>query len=334
MDYRQVISDPALRAEFLDRFDEIKVAVAGASGLEGLEGGPDVDGAADATARMAEGTWRGEDSGLEAIILRFARPVHLVQKGTFRSSPDGFPESERIAAVLEGGRAPLERTVPSVGRVDLRNHRQEWAGTGWLVGPGLVVTNQHVARLFAEERGTGFAFGTETGQRIHALIDWRREYHQPEESRFRVTEVVWMEPRASLHDVALLRIAPSGEDGEPLPRPIPLLTDRELSGGAVGRWVGVVGYPCNDSRANARDRQRIFDGIYDHKRLAVGQVTAVEPGGLVHHDATTLAGNSGSVLVDLTTGKAIGLHFEGWAGMRNRAVSAPAVARLIRAHAS
>ena len=59
---------------------------------------------------------------------------------------------------------------------------------------------------------------------------------------------------------------------------------------------------------------------------------AVSPDGLFRHDATTLGGNSGSVVVDLASGKAIGLHFGGIEGERNEAVQAPVLADLITAH--
>jgi hypothetical protein len=281
---------------------------------------------------MAEGRWSGDDSGLEAIILRFARPVHLVQKGTFRASPDGFADSREVTAVLEEHRAPIEVAIPSVGRIDLRGHRLDWIGTGWMAGPGLVVTNRHVAQAFAVEKDTGFAFRTTFGRRTHAILDWHREYLQPEESRFRVTEVVWIEPDESRFDVALLRIAGTGEEGQPQPAVIELMGEAEPAD--VGQWIGVIGFPANDSRANPADRQRIFDGIYDHKRLAAGRVNAVEPDGLVHHDATTLGGNSGSAVIDLATGKAMALHFDGLAGERNRAVRAPVIQALVREHGS
>ena len=53
----------------------------------------------------------------------------------------------------------------------------------------------------------------------------------------------------------------------------------------------------------------------------------------LYHDATTLTGSSGSAVVDLASGKAIGLHFEGVAGDHNTAVLAPQVARIVSMHA-
>ena len=50
------------------------------------------------------------------------------------------------------------------------------------------------------------------------------------------------------------------------------------------------------------------------------------PGRRLNHDATTLGGNSGSVVMDLATGQAVGLHFGGYEGDRNMAVQAPVVA--------
>ena len=56
-----------------------------------------------------------------------------------------------------------------------------------------------------------------------------------------------------------------------------------------------------------------------------GQVTEVRPDILLH-DCSTVGGNSGSVLVDLATGEAIGLHFAGRFLEANYAVPATVVA--------
>lgn len=342
MDYRQLFSDPALKEEFLDRFDEIRSSPELAAGrpggfesMGGLEGGlrvPSTDDAATAAERMAEGTWSPDDSGLEAIIKRFTRPVHLVQQSTFAPPPDDFPDSGQISQRLETAREALERVIPSAGRIDVTNHRLDWVGTGWVVAPGVVITNRHVAEEFARRDDGGFAFRQNFGGRItRASVDWRREHMQPDESVFRVEEILWIEPDASV-DVALLRVTESGRDGEPAPAVIDLVREGDLSGGTVGRWIGVIGYPAQDSRNDAADQQRIFDGIYNVKRLAPGQVTAVVGEDLLHHDATTLGGNSGSVVVDLETGRALGLHFGGIEGEQNSAVQVGRVAQIVQDH--
>lgn len=332
MDYRQLFSDDEVRQEFLDRFDEITTGATALGGVESMDGGLTVDRAAEAAERMAEGLWVPDGSGLEAIIERFTRPVHLVQKSTFTLPQDGRSTSRHVAAHVERARRPLERAIPSVGRIELRNHALTWAGTGWMVGPRLAVTNRHVAESFAlgspAGAGAPFAFRQSwTGKSIRPSLDWYQEYQRPEESRFRVTEVVWIEPDGS-HDVALLRVDPRGEDGETLPPPLVL----DTSGARAGRWIAVIGYPGRDSRADPADRERIFDGVYDCKRLAAGQLTAVDGKRVVHHDATTLGGNSGSAVIDLDSGKAVALHFGGTAGRSNVAVHAAALAEIIRTH--
>lgn len=338
MDTRQLFSDKKLREEFLDRFPELaKAHGGGASGLgmgslEGLDSmEPTPKDAERAVARMTEGVW-GEspedDGGLEAIIMRFMRPVHLVQKQTFTRPLDDFPDSNEVGGKLDGGRKFLDAAIPSAGRIEVSNHRLSWLGTGWLVRENVLVTNRHVALEFAREEA-GFPFRVNALKRqLSAKVDWFREHDQPTESVFRITKVLHIEPEASF-DVALLEVHPTGENGQAQPTKIELATEADFKALGTGAWVGVIGYPAYDSRNNDADQQRIFDGIYNVKRLAPGQLRAIRPDGLVTHDATTLGGNSGSVLIDLRSGKALALHFGGVEGETNFAVQAPRIQALL-----
>ncbi|MFG3162321.1 trypsin-like serine peptidase [Streptomyces sp. NPDC048232] len=333
MDYRQLFSEDATKQEFLDRFDEIAANAAEWDGPESTTRGLTVDRAAEAVARMNEGRWAPGDSRLEAIIRRFTRPVYLIQRSTIVVPAEGMASSDEVAANLDGARSRIEPVIPSVGRIDLRNHHLDWVGTGWLVTSRLVVTNRHVADQFARPGAGGFAFRKLAGRQVRAVVDWYHEYEQPDESRFPVEEVVWIEPDESPFDLALLRIRETSEDSESPPLPIEL-HEPGLTGLDVGRWIAVIGYPAQDSRAHALDQQRIFDGVYNCKRLAAGRVTAVEGRGILSHDATTLGGNSGSVVVDLDGGRAVGLHFGGLAGSHNAAVDASLLARLVHTYDS
>lgn len=328
MDSRQVFRDTDVKAEFLERWDELAPHAPG--GLEGLDGMP-LGKATEVAESMAEGTYEpGTESGLEAIIERFTRPVYFVRRSKFTVPNDNFPNSEQIHAQLDKARQLVEARLPSAGRIDLRNHRLDWVGTGWMVADGILVTNRHVAQEFATARDGGFAFRQNLGKPpVAASVDWFHEHAQPEESRFRVLEVLHIEPDDSV-DVAILRVKAHGDNDEPCPKPITLMTRAELNAAEVGAWVAVVGYPAQDSRNNAADQQRIFDGIYNVKRLAPGQLTAKVGTDLLHHDATTLGGNSGSVILDLATGKALGLHFGGIQGEHNEAVQAPRVHEVLK----
>jgi endonuclease G len=72
----------------------------------------------------------------------------------------------------------------------------------------------------------------------------------------------------------------------------------------------------------------IFGDVYDKKRLAPGQITDVRSD-VVLHDCSTLGGNSGSVVLDLANGQAIGLHFAGRFLEANYAVPSTVVAARI-----
>lgn len=342
MDLQRIVAtDDELRAELLERRKELSVGATG--GLETLGGGyggeAGTEGLSAGTIeRLAEGAYGAGDLGeLEAIVLRFTRPVFLVQDSAVTPPADTAAlfsdgESAVISSRVSSAKQVIDAAIPAVGRINLTNHRFDWVGTGWVVHPEIVVTNRHVAEIFAAGDNAGFHFRQAQGGRVvKASIDWRREQGRPDESVVRVEEVLWIEPDGG-PDLALLRIRDLDEDGGNAPAPISLMTQADVQE-SVGNWMAVIGYPAQSPYNDINDQQRIFDGIYNVKRLAPGTVTAVSPDGLLDHDATTLGGNSGSVVLDLATGHAIGLHFGGIEGDRNMAVQAPVIAARIAEHA-
>ena len=70
--------------------------------------------------------------------------------------------------------------------------------------------------------------------------------------------------------------------------------------------------------------KQIYGEIFDKKRLAPGAITDVDQDRVLHN-CTTLGGNSGSVVVDLKSGEALGLHFSGSFLRTNFAVRADRV---------
>lgn len=332
-DFRHLLADDEVRAELFARRDELRPAVSGLESMRVVTGG--ADALAESLHRMNEGAYiPGEHDGLEAIVLRFTRPVFLVQDAGLRPPADAgtfaLGESAVISARLSVARDRLAAAIPSVGRVDLRNHRHRWVGTGWMVAPEVAATNRHVAQEFAAGDGAGFPFRlAENKRRVKASLDWRQEFDCGEEAVAVVHEVLWIEPDGN-PDVALLRVA-AAEEAAPLPAPIPLMTRDEIEG-SVGAWTAVVGYPARSPYNDPADQQRIFDGIYEVKRVAPGTITSVSSDGLFTHDATTLGGNSGSVVLDLAGGKAVGLHYGGIEGCYNGAVQASIVAELLARH--
>ena len=337
MDFRHLVADDEeFLAELRARSAELLPPRDG--GLEGLNGGPGgLEALAEDLDRIQEGVYvEGDNGGLEAIVKRLGRPVFFVDGTGFRPPADSMTlfqggESEVVTGRLAAAEPFLAAAVPSVGRVQLTNHRLDWVGTGWVVGPELVVTNRHVAENFAAAAQGAFPFRAAAGgRRVKASLDWRREYQRPDESIVVVREVLWIEPDDG-HDVALLRIGATDDQGSAAPSPIPLMTQEEVASN-LGQWVAVIGYPAQSPYNDAEDQQRIFDGVYNVKRLAPGTVMSISPDGQFAHDATTLGGNSGSLVLDLTSGKAVGLHFGGIEGDRNMAVQASEVASLMATH--
>jgi len=98
---------------------------------------------------------------------------------------------------------------------------------------------------------------------------------------------------------------------------------------AATQEVATIGYPAYDSRIPEPDlMERIYGKVYNKKRLAPGSLTRLEEVRL-WHNCTTLGGNSGSVVFDLNSGQALGLHFSGSFLVTNYAVRADVVKKLL-----
>jgi len=258
---------------------------------------------------------------LEAIILPDLRPVLDILDGSYRSGHHLWTDLNDPEV-----RSRIEARIPGVGRIDLPSDpRLPYAGTGFVVGPGLLMTNRHVAQLFtagAGQQGLRFLPGTEAG------VDFRRERGAPDAPLLKLRAPVMMHP---YWDMALMSV-------EGLPEGIvPLALSPEPAEALTGRRVAVIGFPAFDPRNAADVQMRVFGGVFGVKRLQPGKITGLATtasiGGMVRamlHDASTLGGNSGSCMVDLATGAVLGLHFGGRYLVTNHAVPAAALARDAR----
>lgn len=255
----------------------------------------------------------------EAIVLEVGRPVLLVRNDTFEA-----PESGVWRTRLAAARSKIESVIPSVGRVEIRNHPdRDWAGTGWMVGDDVVVTNRHVAMEFARRKGTQYVFRSSFLGKMSSRVDFKEEHDTSGVHEVEVASVVFMEePTQSAPDIALLRLK---SNGGRLPAPVPLQTAKPEG------FIAALGYPARDSRNEDQVMDRIFGNIYNVKRLAPGEVKEFNPA--LHyflHDCTTLGGNSGSLVFDIATGKAVGLHFAGRYRRANYAVKASTVETYLK----
>ncbi|MEU3747192.1 MULTISPECIES: trypsin-like serine peptidase [Streptomyces] len=289
-------ADVAPAAE-ISRFaheERARVLEAGVSGLEKL------------AAHREDEIGEDEYFGVEAIVLLQGRPAILVQRQDFASQRDEW-------AVLDGQRAAIKESLARVGRVELTGHPSlDWVGTAFLVGPRTVMTNRHVAAEFSRfeadrDRWT-FEFGmsARVDPAEELPVDGDAPVAAPPSVTYEITEIIGIHPDV---DMALLRIEPPASDG--LPTPLAVAADAPAS--LPGRPVYVVGYPAWDGRRNEPESmRRIFMDVYNVKRLQPGAATEFTPGSLVmKHDCSTLGGNSGSPVFDLTDHRVLGLHFGG-----------------------
>lgn len=264
------------------------------------------------------------DFAQETIVLRVGRPVLAVQ----RDEPSLIfkdAESEIWRDRLVRAREHLVRAIKAVGRVEVANHPQfQWVGTAWLLSENVIVTNRHVAVLFGDRSGSGFVFRQgRDGRPMATSIDFLEEIDRTESLDFRVKRILHIEKDRG-PDIALLEVEPLQDRS--LARPITLRT----RGAERNQQIAVIGYPAKDSRIPDQQlMEDIFGNVYDKKRLAPGQITKAGRRE-IEHDCSTLGGNSGSALIDLETGEALGLHFAGRFLEANFAVPASVVADRLK----
>ena len=255
--------------------------------------------------------------GLEAIIYADLRPAVDVIGGRFTID---HPLWRHLSD--EGTRQRIEAVIPNIGRIELPgNRRIPYGGTGFVVGDGLIMTNRHVAEIFASglgNRNLAFIAGGRAG------IDFLRERDQPTGPTLNVRRVVMIHP---YWDMAILEV--EGLAGHK-PLELSLLDARDLA----GHDIFVVGYPAFDPRNPADVQQDLFHGNYGIKRLQPGQLhSGMQTGSFgkmvmaATHDCSTLGGNSGSAVVDLATGKVLALHFGGVYQEQNYCVPSFALSR-------
>ena len=286
---------------------------------------PDVVGELDtaiANRAVAESAASPDaDFTRETIALTVGRPVLDIKHGATVVDITEV-ESQIWKQRLTAANALLAPNIPAVGRIELANHPRgvEWLGTGWLIRENIIVTNRHVAEIFGESDGQGFAFRPgldETAMR--AKIDFLEEFDNNSSREFPLFKIVHIE-RGGGPDLAFLRIEPV--NGQTLPQPVTLSS----KAAQAGDQVAVIGYPARDPFFPEQVlMDRIFNHRYDKKRLAPGLITG-KSSGRIFHDCSTLGGNSGGEVVSLKTGHALALHFAGTLFAKNHAVPVDVVA--------
>jgi hypothetical protein len=236
---------------------------------------------------------------------------------------------------VSNARSRIRQAVRSVGRIEVTNYPDPlglvppyglgWvAGTGFMVAPGIVMTNRHVVSQFAQTTGDaggkGWAFkenppdAWDIGPAV-VWINFGGTFDGQPVLRLRVEEVLHVIPENVGTDVALLRI--SVPEGAEPPPPIPLQSTTP-SGDEIKRKVAVCGYPADPGQGQSYNPLLRRVGAYKAKRISLGEVTYLgeKPAKgpdrpTIYHDCSTLSGSSGSPMIDLVTGRVWAIHYWG-----------------------
>lgn len=275
-----------------------------------------------------------------AIVLRSERPTYVIDRDWILGRPAA------PFAGLDDCESALRPKIRAIGRI--RSQGAAYGGvvgTGFVVGPGLLLTNRHVAGRFVAGLGRQdpdeparltFVSGREPS------CDLKAEQENDDRVPLEVEGAVLMHP---YWDIALLRVS-----GSALAEIEPLRLRSAAVDEPAGREVVLVGYPVEAylAQADLRELRRVlFAGRFGIKRLMPGRLldrstsSTLDPlappveGGTaarrevaaLGHDASTLSGNSGSAVMDPTTGAVLGVHFRGVSLDANFAVPAVELAR-------
>jgi hypothetical protein len=253
-------------------------------------------------------------TSLEAIVLPEVakRPALLTCNAKVAES---IPTLWFKKLTSPGASKATNATLQSVGLISFDDFDdvENPLGTGWVVKPGILMTNRHVALGFAPSGR--IMTNPFTGKSVNVRINFGRENCGSSDRTFQIKKVLHIVPEPG-PDVALLEVVLKNEAQDDLPKPLKILNQKPKTA-LGGQDVYVAGYPFPDSRNPADAQKKVFADIFGVKRCAPGRLFATsgqDPSEMLFHDCSTLGGNSGSPLVALTTEDAPivwGIHFAG-----------------------
>jgi len=279
---------------------------------------------------------------LEAIVVPDGtRPALFVQDDDVDPAAETAGSWQGSISDLRVGIAVVSR---SVGRINAAIGFPNYAGTGFVVAEGLVLTNRHVLEALAV--GGNISPDGSWKFKKPVTIDFAAEFERTRTRIFKVTGVAFAGPdqigpniQLSKLDVALLTVE-THNGTEPLPPPLAL--SRRLAALDSGSKVYVMGFPGRPYNEVGKVLMKVFQDEYFVKRFAPGYVEE-EPdlvrGGekrVFTHDASTLGGNSGSSVIEFhVQGRSvIGLHFGGVARQENYAHAIARIEKVLAKHGS
>jgi hypothetical protein len=278
----------------------------------------------------------GEHIGLEAVILTNGeRPSLFVRNGFVDLNA---PDIGDWALGLKRFQNEISKVIASVGRIDVPV-RPWFAGSCFVVAAGLVVTNRHVLEAIAKQDATG---AWTLNWPDATTVDFVGEDGAATATKFKVTGVAFAGPDSINNiinfthlDMAILRVDPASDAASAFPMPVTFETDTVQP--KARRDLYVVGFPgapqlwtFEGAPPPGSETMQVISSLFNDKfgvkRLAPGSVktgageVANDPNKWIcTHDASTLGGNSGSCVADLSEDgfRVVALHFGGASRSQN-----------------
>ncbi|MBB4232176.1 DNA/RNA non-specific endonuclease [Rhizobium mongolense] len=239
----------------------------------------------------------------EAVTAETAPAVEPIERLAIRrdlleprqADPTGFEriigESDLTSInYLERGK----RAAAAVCRIRVPSPGGEWYGTGFLVGPRLLMTNAHVLgnEIEAGQAEAEFGYEHDVDGVLGSPIQYNLMPH----------EIFFSDPQA---DVTFVSVAPVSDKGIPLER-FGWLSLLPLSGKAVeGEWVTIIQHPGGGPKQISIRANQIVNL----------DVSALKLDSFIHYLTDTEPGSSGSPVLN-DQWQVVALH--------HKAVAAPA----------
>lgn len=265
-----------------------------------------------------------EMDALDLFIILVSRPAIFVRNGKVPERPENWPEVQREEELLP-------RVIAGVGRIEVAS--RQGIGTGFIAGERRILTNNHVVcgliglgdRPGAWQKKDRATFDRAVAARNEWWTDhpdarpWFElygEFGSSATSTARITRVLGSHKEV---DMAVLEL----DEDPPQAARLELATEEPNPFKRLPIYA--VGYPTADlgvTPAPLPILRRVFgqDESLGTKRFSPGEILGWKGTYEFHHDASTLAGSSGSCIVDFNEHCVIGLHYSGVYRTENRAV--------------
>jgi len=257
-------------------------------------------------------------ASLESIVRTDgSRPSFMIRGGAVdpTSSPVGTWKS-----TLDTSKELLDKAIKCVGRIDAAGAEQGFEGTGFLIQKDLIMTNRHVLQVVADKHSSG-----EWKFKDGVAIDFGHEFRGTDKFPRRTFKSVAFAAKNEIDlegpinhsnlDLVLIELTPS--TGPTADLPVPLAVNVEPDWAGLGQTIYTIGYPGRPPFGSNPTQllDQLFKSTFGCKRLAPGLVIkseVVTAPWTAAHDATTLGGNSGSVVLMIGQEQiSAGLHYGG-----------------------